>query len=138
MKKINLYILLFGISFIFILCSCEKEDDLKISEKKTQRFDLPQGNHDFDEQIVEWYNDYETAVLYKFSNADINYHFTSSSNDVNYDVKVEADEEGIRAAVKFLKILFPPIHSFQKMLKAVPQIPTLPTTYGIQKKISTN
>ena len=64
MKKINLYILLFGISFIFILCSCEKEDDLKISEKKTQRFDLPQGNHDFDEQIVEWYNDYETAVLY--------------------------------------------------------------------------
>lgn len=54
MKKINLYILLFGISFIFILCSCEKEDDLKISEKKTQRFDLPQGNHDFDEQIVEW------------------------------------------------------------------------------------
>ena len=103
MKKINLYILLFGISFIFILCSCEKEDDLKISEKKTQRFDLPQGNHDFDEQIVEWHNDYETAVLYKFSNADINYHFTSSSNDVNYDVKVEADEEGIRAAVKFLK-----------------------------------
>ena len=90
MKKINLYILLFGISFIFILCSCEKEDDLKISEKKTQRFDLPQGNHDFDEQIVEWYNDYETAVLYKFSNADINYHFTSSSNDVNYDVKVDS------------------------------------------------
>ena len=106
MKKINLYILLFGISFIFILCSCEKEDDLKISEKKTQRFDLPQGNHDFDEQIVEWYNDYETAVLYKFSNADINYHFTSSSNDVNYDVKVEADEEGIR----HFDVLFPEKH----------------------------
>ena len=118
MKKINLYILLFGISFIFILCSCEKEDDLKISEKKTQRFDLPQGNHDFDEQIVEWYNDYETAVLYKFSNADINYHFTSSSNDVNYDVKVEADEEGIRAAVKFLKEDFFDLYSDKVLLKS--------------------
>lgn len=103
MKKINLYPLLLGTLFTFTLCSCEKEDDLNISEKKTSRFDIPQGNHDFDDQIVEWNENYGTAVLYKFSNADLNYHFTSSSNDINYDIKVEAEEEGIRAAVQFLK-----------------------------------
>ena len=37
MKKINLYILLFGISFIFTLCSCEKEDDLKKIKQRMQK-----------------------------------------------------------------------------------------------------
>ena len=101
--KINLHILLLGILLVSALYSCNNEDDLDISEKKDNRFDLPQGDHDFDDQIVEWNNNYGTSVLYRFSNADLNYHFTSSSNDVVYDVKVEAEEEGIRAAVQFLK-----------------------------------
>ena len=101
--KINLHILLLGILLASALYSCNNEDDLDISEKKDNRFDLPQGDHDFDDQIVEWNNNYGTSVLYRFSNADLNYHFTSSSNDVVYDVKMEAEEEGIRAAVQFLK-----------------------------------
>ena len=101
--KINLHILLLGILLVSALYSCNNEDDLDISEKKDNRFDLPQGDHDFDDQIVEWNNNYGTSVLYRFSSADLNYHFTSSSNDVVYDVKVEAEEEGIRAAVQFLK-----------------------------------
>ena len=92
--KINLHILLLGILLVSALYSCNNEDDLDISEKKDNRFDLPQGDHDFDDQIVEWNNNYGTSVLYRFSNADLNYHFTSSSNDVVYDVKVEAEEEG--------------------------------------------
>ena len=97
MKKINLYILVLCALFFV---SCNDEDDLVISEKQESRFDLPQGNHDFDDQIVEWYNKYGTYVLYKFSNPDINYKFTSNAL---YDVREEADEEGIRAAVQFLK-----------------------------------
>ena len=50
MKKINLYILALCALFLF---SCNDEDDVVISEKKENRFDLPQGNHDFDDQIVE-------------------------------------------------------------------------------------
>ena len=97
MKKINLYILALCALFLF---SCNDEDDVVISEKKENRFDLPQGNHDFDDQIVEWNNKYGTYVLYKFSNPDINYQFTSNAK---YNVREEADEEGIRAAVQFLK-----------------------------------
>ena len=97
MKKINLYILALCALFLF---SCNDEDDVVISEKKENRFDLPQGNHDFDDQIVEWYDKYGTAVLYKFSNPDLNYQFTSNAN---YDVKAGAEEEGIQAAIQFLK-----------------------------------
>lgn len=97
MKKINLYLLVLGTLF---LSSCNDEDDLVISEKNEKRFDLPQGDHDFDDQIVEWYDKYGTAVLYKFSNPDLNYQFTSNAS---YDVKAGAEEEGIQAAVQFLK-----------------------------------
>ena len=70
--KINLHILLLGILLVSALYSCNNEDDLDISEKKDNRFDLPQGDHDFDDQIVEWNNNYGTSVLYRFSNADLN------------------------------------------------------------------
>ena len=66
--KINLHILLLGILLVSALYSCNNEDDLDISEKKDNRFDLPQGDHDFDDQIVEWNNNYGTSVLYRFSN----------------------------------------------------------------------
>lgn len=117
MKKINSYILALGAIFIFTLNSCSDEDDLVISEKKETRFDIPQGNHDFDDQIVEWYTRYGTAVLYKFTNPDLNYQFTSNAK---YDVKVQAEEEGIRAAIQFLKEDFFDLYSDKVKEKLFP------------------
>ncbi|MFR7877944.1 MAG: hypothetical protein ACLU4J_16985 [Butyricimonas paravirosa] len=74
---------------------------MDISEKKTIG-SIFHKDHDFDDQIVEWNNNYGTSVLYRFSNADLNYHFTSSSNDVVYDGKWKLKRKRIRAAVQFL------------------------------------
>ena len=63
MKKINAYILILGAIFLFTLDSCSDEDNLVIPDKKETRFDIPQGDHDFDNQIVEWYAKYGTSVL---------------------------------------------------------------------------
>ena len=100
MKKINAYILILGAIFLFTLDSCSDEDNLVIPDKKETRFDIPQGDHDFDNQIVEWYAKYGTSVLYKFTNPDLNYQIIKNAD---YDIKAEADEEGIAAAVQFLK-----------------------------------
>lgn len=106
MKNIHLYTL--AVLFLFSFQACSDEEELVISEKKAYRFDLPQGEHDFDDQILEWYDKYGTAVLYKFSNPDLNYQFTSNAT---YDVKAGAEEEGIAAAVQFLKEYFFDLYS---------------------------
>ena len=55
MKKISIKKIInisFGFTLLFFAYSCNNEDDVCISEKSETRFDIPQGNHDFDEQIV--------------------------------------------------------------------------------------
>ena len=44
MKKINAYILILGVIFLFTLDSCSDEDNLVIPDKKETRFDIPQGD----------------------------------------------------------------------------------------------
>ena len=69
MKKISIKKIInisFGFTLLFFAYSCNNEDDVCISEKSETRFDIPQGNHDFDEQIVAWSKDYDINVLYKF------------------------------------------------------------------------
>ena len=105
MKKISIKKIInisFGFTLLFFAYSCNNEDDVCISEKSETRFDIPQGNHDFDEQIVAWSKDYDINVLYKFTLPDLNYNFTASK-ELNYKITQWADEEGIRAAVRFLK-----------------------------------
>lgn len=74
MKKISIKKIInisFGFTLLFFAYSCNNEDDVCISEKSETRFDIPQGNHDFDEQIVAWSKDYDINVLYKFTLPDL-------------------------------------------------------------------
>lgn len=92
--------ILISLSMLILACACNTEDDPMISEKQDTRYNLPQGDHDFDDQIVEWAEKYGTNVLYKFSNADLNYKFTKNDK---YELAAEAEEESIRTVIKFLK-----------------------------------
>ena len=88
MKKISIKKIIntsFGFTLLFFAYSCNNEDDVCISEKSETRFDIPQGNHDFDEQIVAWSKDYDINVLYKFTLPDLNYNFTASK-ELNYKI----------------------------------------------------
>lgn len=88
MKKINIKTIInlsFGFTLLFFAYSCNNEDDVSISEKSETRFDIPQGNHDFDKQIVAWSKDYDINVLYKFTLPDLNYNFTASK-ELNYKI----------------------------------------------------
>ena len=106
MKKINtIYFMTRLVLGIVILCtvySCDNDDDIIISDKTETRFDIPQGDHDFEKQIVEWSKNYDINVLYKFSLPDLNYQFMANKN-LQYEVAAWAEEDGIRSAVKFLQ-----------------------------------
>ena len=114
MKKINtIYFMTRLVLGIVILCtvySCDNDDDIIISDKTETRFDIPQGDHDFDKQIVEWSKNYDINVLYKFSLPDLNYQFMANKN-LQYEVAAWAEEDGIRSAVKFLQEDFINIYS---------------------------
>ena len=57
--------------------SCRKDDNPSIpSEKTDTRYALPQGNAPFDQTILDFFNEYNTYILYKFSTVDFNYQFS--------------------------------------------------------------
>ncbi len=114
MKNKYIYIFLTAV----LLVACHSEDNIHPTEKKDTRFELPQGNHDFDSQIVEWSKKYGINVLYKFTDADLNYKFTTNYNQ--YEMTEEADEAGIRAAVIFLKEDFIGLYSDEVKSKYLP------------------
>jgi hypothetical protein len=51
------------------LFSCHKEEALTPSEEE-QGYVVPQGNHDYDATIVNFYNKYGTYLLYEFTGKD--------------------------------------------------------------------
>lgn len=57
--------------------SCSKEADIKPDELKPA-FSLPQGNHPYDKQILDFYNTYGCYMLYKFSEQDFNWNITGT------------------------------------------------------------
>lgn len=57
-------------SFAFALSSCDySEDELEPSGELTS-YQLPQGNHDYDQRIVDFYKKYGVCLLYQFTDKD--------------------------------------------------------------------
>ena len=54
-----------------VLSSCYEEDALAPTEGTEEIFKLPQGNHDYDTRIVEWFECYGFYGLYIFDEKDI-------------------------------------------------------------------
>ena len=58
------------------LASCNEEDDITPREGGEVFYTLPQGNHDYDDKIVEYYNKYGFYILYKFGEKDLYWNNT--------------------------------------------------------------
>lgn len=82
MKKLALYLLVGCLA----LTACYDEGELKPSEEPELiygKYTLPQGNHDYDDDIVKFYNDYASLILYKFTSKDFGW---SPTGNVDFDV----------------------------------------------------
>lgn len=64
----------FKYMFILVMAlamGCNDEDDITPRQENEMAYQLPQGNHDYDEIIVGWYNEYKFYTLYEFTDRDI-------------------------------------------------------------------
>lgn len=69
--------ILFGLLFAVLgLTACEKEEDLTLSEHSEFGYAVPQGEHDYDPKIVDWYNRCNFFILYRFLPRDIYWSVT--------------------------------------------------------------
>ena len=75
MKKYILY--LAAAMACFGLNACYSEDDLTPSDPMTIG-NFPQGNNDYDQEFVAFYNKYNTQVLYEFEESDFRWNVTSN------------------------------------------------------------
>lgn len=66
MKKIAY--LLFCVA---LFAGCNEEDDIVPRTEDEVFYQLPQGNHDYDERIVDYYNNHGFYILYKFEKKDL-------------------------------------------------------------------
>lgn len=60
-----------------LVIGCNDEDDINPRQENEMTYQLPQGNHDYDEIIVDWYNKYKFYTLYKFTARDMYWNNTA-------------------------------------------------------------
>lgn len=54
-----------------LVMGCNDEDDITPRQENEMSYQLPQGNHDYDKIIVDWYNEYKFYTLYEFTDRDL-------------------------------------------------------------------
>ncbi|WP_373733481.1 hypothetical protein [Bacteroides heparinolyticus] len=77
--KTNISFLLLGGSLL--LGGCYDEGTLSPSEEPEAiygKYTLPQGDHDYDAKIADYYNNYQTLILYKFTDKDFGWSPTAN------------------------------------------------------------
>jgi hypothetical protein len=76
--KLPIYILLF-----LALAACTKKE-AALTPSSSLAYSLPQGNHDYDATIMDYYKKYGTYLLYKFTDKDA-YWTPTGWKDARYD-----------------------------------------------------
>lgn len=66
----NILIISTLIWLLFTVASCKKEAILTPTEKPELAYNLPQGNHAFDQRILDYYKRFGTYILYEFTKKD--------------------------------------------------------------------
>lgn len=62
---------------LVIWIGCNDEEALQPLNVEEPFLDLPQGDHDYDERIMEMYNKYGVAIFYKFRPQDVYFNYTT-------------------------------------------------------------
>lgn len=87
--KLPIYIFL-----LLLLVACNKKEET-LTPSASQAYALPQGNHDYDTTIMDYYNKYGSYLLYKFSDRDAYWTPTGWKN-LRYDSSLSAWTDGFR------------------------------------------
>jgi len=110
-------LLLLG-GFAVLANSCtKKEAVLTPTTTPEPGFKIPQGNHDYDQRIVSYYNRWGTYVLYKFSQQDIAWQVTK--NDIIY-TSVPADTLYINQQLNLIESTFFKYYADSTLRKYLP------------------
>ena len=80
--KFNLFYIVLG---ILIWIGCNDTETLTPSQESEPIYILPQGDHDYDEKIVEWYKRCGFYILYKFEPRDIYFNWGMEWFEVTTD-----------------------------------------------------
>lgn len=100
-KRRQLHTLL-GILLMAGCISCGKErEEVTLSPKKETFYELPQGHAAYDRQILDWYQKYNTYILYRFEEKDYRYGI-SGFYDYPWLIRT-ADTAALTAATAFLQ-----------------------------------
>ena len=114
MNKIIGYVLL---SFTISMLACNDEHKLSPSEGDIYGYFVPQGEHDYDDKIVDWKNRYNIFALYKWSPRDL-YWSPTKWNEAQEDTDAnaypwvagyygeQADEEYVGQQLDLIEKLF--------------------------------
>lgn len=86
-------------ALLLTLASCHKEAKLTPSPPSIP-YQIPQGNQPYDQEILAFYNTWQTYILYKFDSIDFQYTFTAPSY-YGYNA-IPADTNYVQAALDFL------------------------------------
>lgn len=116
-RKLNdmKYRLLFMVLSLLLLVGCYEEEPLTPTEGLEFRYTVPQGNHDYDAKIVDWYEKNGFYILYKFDPKDIYFnvsYWTGPMYDSLYDswtgsvASVVAVEEYVGKQLQFVENIF--------------------------------
>ncbi|TKC61466.1 hypothetical protein FBD94_13130 [Pedobacter hiemivivus] len=107
--------LVYPLIALLMVAGCKKEAAI-MPDTITPEYSLPQGNHPYDTQIVDFYQTYGCYMLYKFTEKDFNWNI---SNKLSY-VADQGDENYIVPALAALdKYLFK-YYSSDFLKKALP------------------
>ena len=82
---------------VLLATGCKKEATPVPDTNKPPFYSVPQGNHPFDDQIVDFYKKYGSYILYKFDKGDYTWNLTSSLNMY----ATQADENKLPDALNF-------------------------------------
>jgi len=94
-NKIKLLVV--SLAVVMLWGACKKE--VLEANAPQPMYTLPQGNHAFDQVIVDFHQKYGTYILYKFSNADFRWDFNRNIPFVG----TPADPERVAGSLAFLK-----------------------------------
>lgn len=85
-------------ALVIFLNACKKEEGITPDEKQPPFYTLPQGQHTYDDTIVNFQKKYGTYILYKFSAGDYTWNVTSL---LNY-YATQGNQGYISDALKFM------------------------------------
>ena len=120
-----------AICITVLILSCRKDNNPpQVSEKSDTRYQLPQGNASFDNDILKFFQQYDTYILYKFSDIDFNYQISfnlaappvgTQSPTIGPVVLRGGDSIAIQSALDFMNQYWFPFYPEDFKKKYLPQ-----------------